>query len=391
LAAVKEPVLLELQRIYDENEANMKPYLRLYTGAAFALLGDFDRASQIYGSIKTIRSGNKTHVDDPDVRASAAALLLAASSAKMEDAAEIANYLTEGSWDSGTEGALPNLELLAYVKKALPKENSGKFLYEENGKSTEVELKDGMTSLILDEPTLREGNFRAQSGKLIATVKGFQTDTGESSGDFATITKLYEPADGTLTPGKQVKVTVTIKFNKNSPYGMYTLTDAIPSGLRWLGGVQTIFPQNYNFHPSLSQDGQRISGIIYRPAPNNSDIEPISEIQVKTAYTSFLSETEDILLEETEDEAILEIPKLEPEIDNIQKVEQDSPIPRISMSDSNLEPKGEENPQLEDRYSLVFTYYLSAALPGSYITESTCLSWENETVKSNRGTISIAE
>ncbi len=391
LAAVKEPVLLELQRIYEENKDNMKPYLRLYTGAAFAILGDFDRANQIYDSIKTIRSGNKTYVEDPDIRASAAALLLAANSAKMEEASEIANYLTEGSWDNGTEGALPNLELLAYVRKALPKENNGKFLYEENGKSKEVELKDGMASLILDEPTLRGGNFRAPSGKLIAAVKGFQMDTGESSGDFATITKVYEPVNGALMPGKKAKVTVTVKFNKNSPYGMYTLTDAIPSGLRWLGGVQTISPQDYNIWPSLSQDGQRISGVIYRPAPNGSEIEPIPKTQANAAYTSSFPETEEILLEETEDESILESPKVGPETDAIEEAEQDSPIPQIPVSDSNRELKSEEIPQPENPYSLVFTYYLSAALPGSYITESTCLSWENETVKSNRGTIIIAE
>ena len=57
----------------------------------------------------------------------------------MEDAAEFARYLTGGSWESGKEGSLPNLELLAYAKKAFPKETNGSLTYEENGKTKEVE------------------------------------------------------------------------------------------------------------------------------------------------------------------------------------------------------------------------------------------------------------
>ena len=83
----------------------MKPYLRLYTGAAFAWLGDFERANEIYESVKILHSNSEAHVDDSDVRATAAALLLASDTGKMEDAAEFARYLTGGSWESGKEGS----------------------------------------------------------------------------------------------------------------------------------------------------------------------------------------------------------------------------------------------------------------------------------------------
>ena len=58
---------------------------------------------------------------------------------------------------------------------------------------------------------------------------------------------------------------------------------------------------------------------------------------------------------------------------------------------NRYQPNDPSVQEQEDPNTLVFTYYLSAALPGSFITESTWLSWENDTVKSDRGTISISE
>lgn len=424
LAAAKEPVLLDLRRIYEQNGESLKPYLRLYTGAAFAWLGDFEQANKIYESVKIIHSNNEAHVDDSDVRATAAALLLASDTGKMEDAAAFSRYLTRGSWDSGKEGSLPNLELLAYAKKAFPKENNGSLTYEENGKTKEVEFKDGAAFLTLDEKTLRNGKFRSQSGKLSAAVKGFRIGTGEAKGNFASILKSYEPVSGSLAPGSQVKVTVTVKFNEDAPYGTYQLTDSIPSGLRWLGGNNSISPLNSNMWISFSQDGQRITGIVHRPAPNGTEL-PMPVPRVESAYVRFLPThvENDNITDESESPAPLEnnaessssVSKIPPDVSGNTDMEIE-PVPGeiaeepqgneitddtvedeiydpVDLSDhfKRSQPNFPSKQEQEDPNTLVFTYYLSAALPGSFITESTWLSWENDTVKSDRGTISISE
>lgn len=428
LAAAKEPVLLDLRRLYEQDGEALKPYLRLYTGAAFAWLGDFEQANKIYESVKIIRSNNEAHVDDSDVRATTAALLLACDTGKMEDAAAFARYLTGGSWDSGKEGALPNLELLAYAKKAFPKENNGSLTYEENGKTKEVEFKDGAAFLTLDEKTLRNGKFRSQSGKLSAAVKGFRMGTGEAVGNFASISKSYEPVSGSLTPGSQVKVTVTVKFNEDSPYGTYNLTDSIPSGLRWLGGSNVVSPLNSDMWVSFSQDGQRITGTVHRPAPNGTEM-PVP--RVESAYVRFLpayvtpAENDDITdepessentenSEESTSSSVSKIPPnvsgntdmdLEPDPGETAEEPKEAQIAQeedavedeiydpedLSAGFNHSQPNLPSRQEPEDPNTLVFSYYLSAALPGSFITESTWLSWENDTVKSDRGTISISE
>lgn len=419
LAAAKEPVLLDLRRLYEQDGADMKPYLRLYTGAAFAWLGDFERANEIYESVKILHSNSEAHVDDSDVRATAAALLLASDTGKMEDAAEFARYLTGGSWESGKEGSLPNLELLAYAKKAFPKETNGSLTYEENGKTKEVELKDGAAFLTLDEKNLRNGKFRSQSGKLSAAVKGFRMGSGDAVGDFASISKSYEPLSGSLTPGSQVQVTVTVKFNENSPYGTYTLTDSIPSGLRWLGGSHIVTPQNGSMWVSFAQDGQRITGTVHRPAPNGPDL-PVPVPRVESAYVRFLpahvepAESDDITDESEASSSVSKTPpdvsgnaegNLEPDPGEMTEEPQENEIAQeddtvedeiynpvdLSGHLNRYQPNDPSVQEQEDPNTLVFTYYLSAALPGSFITESTWLSWENDTVKSDRGTISISE
>lgn len=431
LAAAKEPVLLDLRRLYEQDGENLKPYLRLYTGAAFAWLGDFEQANKIYESVKIVHSNNEAHVDDSDVRATAAALLLASDTGKMEDAAEFARYLTGGSWESGKEGSLPNLELLAYAKKAFPKENNGSLTYEENGKTKEVEFKDGAAFLILDEKTLRNGKFRSQSGKLSVAVKGFRMGTGEAAGNFASVSKSYEPVSGSLTPGSQVKVTVTVKFNEDAPYGTYNLTDSIPSGLRWLGGSNIVSPLDSTMWVSFSQDGQRITGTVHRPAPNGTEL-PMPVPRVESAYVRFLpayteSMEEDIADESSSQESsdipenngespdenssktppdtsgntdmeiepdpgvIAEEPQ-EEQMDQEDVTEDESYNPAAQSSrSSSSQPNPSFEQKQEDPNTLVFTYYLSAALPGSFITESMWLSWENDAVKSDRGAISISE
>ena len=221
---------------------------------------------------------------------------------------------------------------------------------------------------------------------------------------------------------------MTVKFNEDSPYGTYNLTDSIPSGLRWLGGSNVVSPLNSDMWVSFSQDGQRITGTVHRPAPNGTEM-PVP--RVESAYVRFLpayvtpAENDDITdepessentenSEESTSSSVSKIPPnvsgntdmdLEPDPGETAEEPKEAQIAQeedavedeiydpedLSAGFNHSQPNLPSRQEPEDPNTLVFSYYLSAALPGSFITESTWLSWENDTVKSDRGTISISE
>lgn len=434
LAAAKEPVLLDLQRLYEAEGAEMAPYLRLYVGAAFARLGDFDRAWEIYGTVKTVRGGDQCHIDDGNIRQATAAALLLATEASHEDAAGLANYLTGRKTEAGKEGSLCNLELLAYAKKILAQSSgeNGKFSYYENGVQKTAELKDGAAFISLGAAAA-DGKFRSVSGSLYAAARVLVPGEGEAQGNFATVTKTYTPVSGSLVPGGQVKVTMKIQFNEDAPYGAYEIADYIPAGLRWLGGQRLTAPANANILPVLRQDGQRINGTLYRMNPEGG-VAPLAE-RVNGAYVRMLAETisgvagnsgetetpEANSAAEAGEEApgqtepAAEAPETpaassegtpeeaagdeeEPEADGGEPAAAEEEIApeegpaaeEAPVADTReWAPRPQPAPVQEDPNTYVFEYYLSAALPGSFVTESVWITSEDQAVKSDRGTIAV--
>ena len=170
---------------------------------------------------------------------------------------------------------------------------------------------------------------------------------------------------------------------------------------------------------SFAQDGQRITGTVHRPAPNGPDL-PVPVPRVESAYVRFLpahvepAESDDITDESEASSSVSKTPpdvsgnaegNLEPDPGEMTEEPQENEIVQeddtvedeiynpvdLSGHLNRYQPNDPSVQEQEDPNTLVFTYYLSAALPGSFITESTWLSWENDTVKSDRGTISISE
>lgn len=421
LAAAKEPVLLDLQRLYETEGAEMAPYLRLYVGAAFARLGDFDRAWEIYDTVKTVRGGDLCHIDDGNIRQATAAALLLATEASHADAGGLAKYLMTQKTDAGKEGALCSLELLAYAKNTLARAGgeSGKFSYYENGAQKVVELKDGAASISLGAAAA-DGRFRSISGNLYAAARVLVPGEGDAQGTFATVTKTYTPVSGTLVPGGQVKVTMKIQFNEDAPYGAYEIADYIPAGLRWLGGQQLVAPASADMMPVLRQDGQRINGTLYRMNPD-SGASPLVE-RVNGAYVRMLAETisgvasssGEAGTETAEENAAAEPPAdgetpeetapMEPSEGEDLPPEEASDGEETPVPDGEAARAGEEAPVAdtparipnlvtapvqEDPNTYIFEYCLSAALPGSFVTESVWITGESQAVKSDRGTIVV--
>lgn len=424
LAAAKEPVLLDLQRLYETDGAEMEPYLRLYLGAALARMGDYGKAGEIYETVRTVRAGDALHIEDGDTRRATAAALLLATESGHGDANGLARYLMSGAGERGETVA--NLEVLAYARAAMKSAGEGKFTYETGGETKEVQLRDGYATLRLDANTVKNGKFRSQSGRLYAAVETLRPATGTAEGGFATVTKTYEPVGGSLAAGGQVKVTLKIKFNEDAPYGAYEISDYIPSGLRWLGGEQLVSPRETAIWPVLSQDGQRITGALYRMADTGDggvmplvrtagatvrmlagNVEAVisgvggeSEIAVETpeesAAESESPEASSAAAQEepaengeepVSDEAEGDLPEENggetEEAEEEPAAERRAPVEVPSYREPPREP--------EDPNTYVFTYYLSAALPGSFVTESAWVTYDGQSVKSDRGVIAVAQ
>lgn len=416
LAAAKEPVLLDLQRLY-ESDPEMEPYLKLYVGAAFARLGNFDQAKAIYDTVKTVRAGDLCHIEDGNIRRATAAALLLATEAGLDDQDGLARYLITQKTEPGKEGALCNLELLAYAEnKQAGASGGGKFTYYENGQQKTVELVNGAARIVLG-PHDVNNRFRSLGGDLYAAARVLKPGDGKADGNFAQVTKTYEPVGGAYTPGGQVKVTLRVKFEEDAPYGGYELADYIPSGLRWLGGERLASPRDASMWPSIAQDGQRITGVIYRMSGEDDGVMPL-QTRVDGAYVRMLAEA----VEAPAPDALPDMepdPGEAPEPDTADTAE--GPLPEEILDGSD--PVGETDPAAmeeeapvpdtevvppsyheeeypeyrrptppapEDPNEYVFEYYLSVALPGNYVTESAWITYEAQAVKSDREMISIA-
>lgn len=453
LAAAKQPVLLDLRRLYEEDGESMKPYQRLYVGAAFARMGDFDRAREIYESVRTVRSGEQLYTEGDNRTQTTAAALLLASELSHADANGLAQFLMNGASDSGKEGVLWHLELLSYAKKIGEQgTDSGKFAYESGGKTMEVALEQGAATISPDAATLRDGKFRAVSGsgKLYAAARVWQPGNNAANSDFVEITKTYQPVDSTLRPGGQVKVTVRMKFREDAPYGMYTLSDYIPSGMRWLAaGEQRVYSDSAIW-PILTQDGQKINGAVYHLKPGIPDgpvplapldgvrfsvlsgaVDTPSSGKVPAIAEGSPSEkvppnTDDSVSDSdgkvppNTDEPVADsdapsadpnasvsvaegeepqgvLPDIEPdtgETPPADAAEQPTAEQTNPAADQAAKPKIPVQPPVEEVQEdgvVVLEYYLSAALPGSYVTESIWLTYDGQTAKSERGTLVVAD
>lgn len=443
LAAAKEPVLLDLDRLREQEAETLDAAGKLYLGAAYAVLGNFDTARELYAAYE--KSANWENgmcyldgsgTEESRIETTAAALLLT-SLISHEDMAGYQQYfLVQDNERSRLDASPYFLELLASVRSASPDSHSGgRFTYvDANKESQEINLAGkGVYAVLMDGETLANAKFKALSGKLYASVSVLRPIRDEStSSGGVTVTKTYEPI-GTeeLSVGGRVKVTVKITFDDSAAYGAYNLTDAIPSGLRWLPASDwEIAPRQEALWASVDNEGQTIRAAIYRNRPGQ-DVEPLDGGIVPRApspltaqYTAIKSaeeiesemrqgdtpeekepagssqdaapeaaepseeppeaddagspsqgaspetaDTADVLpevlpadtsgdIEGTERDTAQELPDEEPV---------EAPVRDTAKPIPNTSP-AEETPANPNEY--IITYYLSAALPGTFITES---------------------
>lgn len=147
LAAAKAPVMLDVRQMLENTDLTVRQ--RLYLGAGLAALGDFEHARAVYDALQTqiVTEGDLKYVEGDGTAAqrlenTAAALMLTSLASHPDADALLRFLLAQQDARSRLEEPLYNLEMLAYVAHyTAPRgKEAGKFSYQIDGKTEHVEL-----------------------------------------------------------------------------------------------------------------------------------------------------------------------------------------------------------------------------------------------------------
>lgn len=245
LAALHEPVLNELKAFYESDSFKLDE--KLYIALAFAELGDFPTAEIIYDEV--VKTYGKimepylyldTGVDKDDYLRVTSLCAMLATKLDMPQQGAFFGYVESNS----PKDLLINLERLTVVKQGLPnvpKQSSFKLTV--NGKEETVTLEGTAFHAIMvkasDLATIKFSDIKGN----VAAVMSYEgkTEGADNQQTIATIDRIYSEAGQatqTLTRTGLVKVELRVEFTDAAPEGYYSLTDVLPSGLRYVQPYQ---------------------------------------------------------------------------------------------------------------------------------------------------------
>ena len=251
LAVLHQPILEKLTD-YDRIE-NLSLEERLYTGLAYAELGDIYRAKQIYeqyaapqlevyDTIASLRQGDK----EKSYRLTGTAMLLAQKVGN-ENAVKMFRFETDNSSKYYFNGA----QKLCFIKEEL---KQGKFAdsritYAYLGQEKEEKLEAYPVSFRLPSVKLNELEIKAVSGNVDVVLTYPQTEQLKSSPDkYLQLERKYFVDDKETTEFKEgdiVKVELTWDISLDAPEGSYRITDYLPAGLKPIQKDFSFLRNNY--------------------------------------------------------------------------------------------------------------------------------------------------
>jgi hypothetical protein len=275
LAALGEPVLDRLYYVAG-GCSSFSTEAKLYLAAAFAYIGDFSAANEIYKQIKAVAANDaeggelsiKGSNTEDSIKLTALALMTAARLSRA-DAEKMVKYLGSHTSGSGYYG----LELAAYVKYFMPTEKVEATLtyrFGTDGEIQKVEVpvggayvlrltKTGFDSL---EIISVDGNIRVR-----AAYGGSPADALDGTGTTGEIavTKTITPYDA-----KSGLYMVTLSFSGNSDrtYASFSISDCIPTGARFVSYISDKSSISFNTSSRsggawiYNTGGQQMSGWI---------------------------------------------------------------------------------------------------------------------------------
>jgi hypothetical protein len=273
LAALKEPVLLDIRSILNDESLDLKS--KLVLGAALADAGDHQGAA---GILKDALESSGTITDtfawinsasrDESIENTALCTLIALKT-NDPDKMKLFDYITSNS----TSTLLVNMERMIFVTNYIKDASLvNSFTYELDGVKKNVELQKGSSfRLTLTPEKLAAVKFSNITGKIKA-ASSYTVPVSEhmkNGSGIVGISRIYEHKDkaGAAADFKRseiVKVTLTLDIDENAPDGYYEITDILPAGLKYMSAVYTGDGiNNYWFYPKEATGQKVVFGYHY--------------------------------------------------------------------------------------------------------------------------------
>lgn len=270
LAALGEPVLLDIRYLLYGDWLSYDDDLWLLAG--LALLNDMEQAEPLYqtmiadrlqrkedallGQMSFIPADDKSDSADYEVQfRTAMALLIAIAADKTEDANQMAAYLQSIEPDRYPY----QLQLLHYAQNMpKPQAEEAVFSYMLNGgKHTETLKANDSFMINLSEEQLAQADFKTLSGELSCTA--FYEGSADrlyadSKKELVKMDRKITAVKGDGGIGTLYLVTLTVKFDKNAPYGAYYIKDQIPAGCRFVELDERQYTENWHLGYQALQD-----------------------------------------------------------------------------------------------------------------------------------------
>lgn len=297
LAALGQPVYADLNyvaAVAGEYSTEAKWML----AAAYAYLGDFGTAAELYDSlttgVKTSRDNElyiKGSTTEETIKYTAYALLTA-SLVRKTDAEGLYRYLSTHT----STLDLYQLEQAAYLKYFYPMDaKAAKFSWTVGEKTESIVLKPGQVyTLSLSKRdwnalqlTEEEGDVRIRAQYLGSVAEALE---GTQSSDKVKISKdisLYNKEKNIYA------VTLNYMVTTDKNYSCFTISDYIPSGARWYPANNSTasYEKNGSWSQSAYVDvltGQSVQGNIYVYHNNSNKLAGLEEVTLSGSVTYYI-------------------------------------------------------------------------------------------------------
>lgn len=243
LAALKEPVLLDIQRLLEAKDNT--PQIKLILGVALAEMGDFQGAQDVYkdmmekmGKVTDTFAYLEFGTRDESIDATALCSLIALKTNAPEKL-KLFNYINSNS----TSELLVNLERMIFVTNYIKDVSlDSSFSYELDGVKKQVDLKEGSHyRLTLTSGQLAGLKFSNVQGK-VTVAASYVTPVSEATSGAdspVSLSRTYSGGSGTgssFSRSDTIRITLTPVFGENAPDGYYEITDILPAGFRYERG-----------------------------------------------------------------------------------------------------------------------------------------------------------
>ncbi|NLK86926.1 MAG: hypothetical protein GX279_05480 [Clostridiaceae bacterium] len=298
LAALKEPVLLDIRTILKDENLALKS--KLVLGAALADAGDHQGAAEI---LKAAMESSGTVTDtfawidsgsrDDSIDLTALCTFIALKTNAPEKM-KLFNYITTNS----TSTLLVNMERMIFVSNYIKDASLvNSFTYELDGVKRHVELQRGSSfRLTLTPEKLAAVKFSNITGKIQA-ASSYTVPISEhmkNNSDIVGISRIYEhrniPGSATdFQRSETVKVTLTLDIDENAPDGYYEVTDILPAGLKYVSAVYVDRSSDiYRWYPNEVIGQKVVFGYYYDKTKRNrtNKIEYYAKAVTPGSYTA---------------------------------------------------------------------------------------------------------